>query len=452
VKLVIDHSFITFQIGGFMQIQLQLELAALAALILSIFAGVVSITRYITRLQFKVKTERLQVEKELADKRHSDLDAKYRELLDEVAVARRVGTAVLAKRIEVESGLSTVMKTMLAQAGSVYVPLLSKGSSEPSGLVFLAILPFGQETRALRRKIIPMKSLAGRCFTTGEPFVVSNSKRDPSHFDRADQVSGFHTEDTLNIPLRYQGNIIGVLQLLNKQGSERFNSEDQSRVMPFTDALAVTVNEFVQIPDSFEILGVMPEREADYATVMFCDITNSSLLFQEMNASAAIQHINEYLEKLCDIAFKYGATVDKYLGDGVMFRFNVPHPIKDQQLKAVKAALEMRTSFSELRQDWLTMGELVNNLYLRIGIAYGSIQQAIVGHPQYQYLTIFGQPVNVAANLCDIASRNKDAIVIDDQIYNKFPEKLKVTQVPKEMLGKVKAFIRQAYELTNANI
>ena len=52
---------------------------------------------------------------------------------------------------------------------------------------------------------------------------------------------------------------------------------------------------------------------------MFCDLTSSSTLFQELNVSAAVQHINEYLQVVCDVAFSHGATVDKYMGDGALF-------------------------------------------------------------------------------------------------------------------------------------
>jgi len=50
------------------------------------------------------------------------------------------------------------------------------------------------------------------------------------------------------------------------------------------------------------------------------------------------------------------------------------------------------------------MGEPLAGLYIRIAIAYGQVYEAVVGHPQYQYVTVFGQSVNVAVNLCDAAS------------------------------------------------
>ena len=310
----------------------------------------------------------------------------------------------------------------------------------------MSIQPFGQEAASLKRKIIPLQSLAGRCFTNQQPFVRPDSKADPAHFDKADKVSGYKTQDTLNFPLCYHQKCVGVLQLLNKEDSP-FDVSDLDKVVPYADSLAEKVAEFVSISDYLEFLGITPEREPEYAVIMFCDLTNSAVLFQEMNASAAIQHINEYLEQLCDIAFNYKATVDTFTGDGVMFRFNVPRQIQDPVLKAVEAALEMQAAFTKLKKDWITMGELLRNLYNRIGITYGPVSRAMIGHPQYQNLTIFGQAVHVAANLCEVATRENNVILIDEHVYQALPNRLIVKQIPKEELGKAQEFIKTAYEL-----
>ncbi|MDQ1274172.1 MAG: hypothetical protein QG591_2802 [Planctomycetota bacterium] len=224
-----------------------------------------------------------------------------------------------------------------------------------------------------------MQSSAGRCFRTGRPYASPNSKTDPKHYGKADLVSGYHTENMLNYPLKQGAEVVGVLQLLNKEDSERYADDDIPIVERLAVGLAPKVSGFVRAPENLEILGIMPERDAEYATVMFCDLTRSSALFQELNVSAAIQHINEYLEKTCDIGLTYGATVDKYIGDGVLLRFNVPRPVKDHPFKAVTAALEMKAAFEKLKSEWITMGEPLVGLYTRIGIAYG-VKRSLVIH------------------------------------------------------------------------
>jgi class 3 adenylate cyclase len=424
-----------------------LETIGLITGIITILGAVVGVTRYVTQLQYRVGQERLQSEAEHSQQRISDLEARNRDLLNDMALARRVGTAALSRKLEVDEALEAVMGRMRARAGSVYIPLPAEDGGEPRGLVFLSIQPLGQQAAALKKKIIPLQSSAGRCFRSGQPYASPNPQADPAHYRKADQVSGYSTESMLNVPLRHRNETIGVLQLLNKEGPAGFGDQDLPLVEPFVGSLAARVAEFVRAPENLEILGFAQERAAEQATVMFCDITRSSLLFQEMSVASAVQHINEYFEGICDVGLSYGATVDKYIGDGVLLRFNVPRRVDDHPMKAVRAALEMRAVFQKMKGDWMTMGEPLGPLFTRIGIAFGEVHEAAIGHPQYQYLTILGQPVNVAVNLCDAAARDRDVIVIGEGLYKQVGSRLLVEPLPKERLGKAVAYIDSAYEL-----
>ncbi len=423
------------------------ELVGLVTGTLTTLGVIVAVTKYVTQLQFKIRQERLEVEKEHSHSRIKDLEAKNKDLQNEIVITKRVGTAALTRKIDIDNDLLLIMKMMQAEAGSIFVPLVERSCLDPSGLVFLSIQPLGEQTTKLKKKIIPMQSSAGRCFKTATPYVSPNSNTNTSHYNKADIVSGFRTEDMINIPLKNREETVGVLQVLNKEGPECFDTSDIQRLESFARPLAIKVSEFVRIPENFEILGITLERDIEYATIMCCDLTKSSILFQEMNVSMAIQHINEYLEKMCDIGLDHGATVDKYTGDGILFRFNVPRPVKDHPLIAVSAALEMRKAFEKLKSEWIVMGGSLTNVFSRIGIAYGEVHQAIIGHPQYQYLTIFGQAVNVAVNLCEAAQRDRNVIIIDERTYDELSDKVLVDQVPRERLKKATSFIDSAYEL-----
>ncbi|GAB4566233.1 MAG: hypothetical protein Kow0047_17460 [Anaerolineae bacterium] len=218
-------------------------------------------------------------------------------------------------------------------------------------------------------------------------------------------------------------------------------------VEPFIRPLAEKVAAFVYNPENLEIIGIASEHEQEQATILVCDLTQSSLLFHEMGTSAAVQHINEFFERICDIGLAYGATIDKYTGDGVLLKFNVPRRIKNHTYQAAKASLEMKRVFDKMKSEWCTMGEPLTSLYIRIGIAMGQIFEAIVGHPQYQHLTVFGPPVNIATNLCDIAPRDRSVILIDEQAYRELQGKALVAKISKAQLGKVTFYAEAAYEL-----
>lgn len=415
--------------------------------LLTIAGVIVAVTRHISQLQSQLSLQRLDAEKSVAESARSDLAATNKMLLEELAVARRTGGAASAKKAEIDNELSSLMTLMSSSAGSVYLPLLDPSSEQVQGLVFLAIQPVNEHTMKLRKKIIPLHSLAGRCFTDARSLVVANARTSQDHYDKADEVSGYRTEDTLNIPLRSNGKAVGVLQLLNKKGEDRFSERDLDKLQQLSGKIANKVQEFSLLPGSLELLGILPDTDTEYATIMFCDLTASSVLFQELNVSAAVQHINEYLEELCNVAFRYGATVDKYMGDGVLFRFNVPHPIADHPLAALRSALDMQKAFDAIKKDWLTMGEVVSRLYTRVGLAYGPVQKATVGHPQYQYQTIFGRAVNSAVNLCESAARDRNVIVIDQPLYERLSPKIRTKPIPIADLGKARHYTPSAYEV-----
>lgn len=422
-----------------------LEITGIIAGVVTIVSAIITLTRYVTRLQFQVRMDGVELEKSEVEKSVSVLRAEKQILSDELAMARQAGGVASAKKAEIDKELRSLVNLLSAEAGSVYLPLRDTPDSQATGLVFLSIEPITAHTARLRKKIIPLHSLAGRSFSDGNAILVGNAQGSKDHYDKADQVSGYTTQDMMNVPLHVGGTVVGVLQLLNKKGGDRFSEADLARMQELSKTIGARVHEYSVLPNNLELLGVVPDTDMQSATILCCDMTASSLLFQELNVSAAVRHINEYLEELCNVAFRHGATVDKYMGDGVLFRFNVPHPVENHPLAALKAAFEMQGVFEALKKDWLAMGEIVQGIHTRAGIAYGPVQEATVGHPQYQYLTVFGRAVNTAVNLCEIAPRKGSSIVIDEHLYKQTANHVETTEL--DELGKVQRYANAAYQV-----
>lgn len=414
--------------------------------LLTILGTVVAVTLHVARLQSRIAHDRLKHEKQDLETRLADLGARYDSLVAETAASRSLGGVLLARKMEVDAELTGLMHKLRATAGSVYVPVRA-ANGELQGLAFLSIEPFGKESQALRRRLVPVKSLAGRCFATGEPFVAG-AQRSPDHFQAADRISAYRTRDTLNLALRLHGEVVGVVQLLNREGGEPFTETDLIHAQALLGPLPERVAEFARQPAHLEFLGLSAETEAETATVMFCDLTRSSLLFQEMSPSIALKLLNEYFEAICTVAFDHGGTVDNYLGDGVMIRFNVPKPVPDHRLAAVRAALAMATAFKPLKAYWMAMSPKLDVLHTRCGIASGPVLRATLGHPNHQHLTLLGYPVAVAAHLCSQAPRDGDAVVIDDATHAAIAGRVAASPLPALDVRKVAAFVSGAYLVT----
>jgi hypothetical protein len=170
------------------------DLIKLGAPAITILAAVVALTRYITTLQLRVtkeqhdsetaslreqvKTLTLQHDSESARLRNridelqatsSEVSLKYERLLQDLALARRVGTAALVKKAAIDDDLAKLAETLRASASSLLVrsPSMVPGQSQSQDdLIFLSIS--GPAAAKLRRTRVPIRfSIAGSVFTTG---------------------------------------------------------------------------------------------------------------------------------------------------------------------------------------------------------------------------------------------------------------------------------------------
>jgi GAF domain-containing protein len=70
------------------------------------------------------------------------------------------------------------------------------------------------------------KGVAGHVYQTGEPLIVPDTAKSPYFYDQVDKQSQFHTKNMLDVPLRIQDRIIGVLCAVNKKEGV-FNDDDR---------------------------------------------------------------------------------------------------------------------------------------------------------------------------------------------------------------------------------
>jgi signal transduction histidine kinase len=70
------------------------------------------------------------------------------------------------------------------------------------------------------------KSIAGWIVTHQKPIIVDDPQKDKRHFDYIGKITNIKCESLLGIPLLSKGNVIGVLEVINKKNGG-FSKEDQ---------------------------------------------------------------------------------------------------------------------------------------------------------------------------------------------------------------------------------
>ena len=63
-------------------------------------------------------------------------------------------------------------------------------------------------------------------------------------------------------------------------------------------------------------------------TFIFTDVAGFTTLSEKLESKVLSDVLNAYLDGACEIIFRYGGTVDKFIGDAIMVVFNAPFPKK----------------------------------------------------------------------------------------------------------------------------
>ena len=83
-------------------------------------------------------------------------------------------------------------------------------------------------------------------------------------------------------------------------------------------------------------------------TVLFSDVVGSTSLGEQLDPEALSQVMTEYFDAMRPIVERHGGTLAKFVGDAVLAVFGIPTLHEDDALRAVRAAVEMRTELGRL--------------------------------------------------------------------------------------------------------
>jgi len=135
-------------------------------------------------------------------------------------------------------------------------------------------------------------------------------------------------------------------------------------------------------------------------TVFFSDIKDFTLTTDSMEPEELTKLLNHYLAEMSNIIFKYGGTIDKFIGDAIMVFFGDPVFENDKKhaTNCVLMAREMQQKMKSLQQTWINQG-IERPLQIRCGVNTGYITVGNFGSPQRVDYTIIGGQVNLAARL-----------------------------------------------------
>jgi len=140
-------------------------------------------------------------------------------------------------------------------------------------------------------------------------------------------------------------------------------------------------------------------------TVMFCDLVGSTALAAQLDPEDLREIIAAYRDGVVAIVRKYGGTISRYIGDGMLILFGHPSTHEDDAERAVLAALEIAAA------GHAPGAPPGLELRVRLGLATGLVIIGdLIGSEATEVQAVLGETPNLAARLQSLAE--PDGVVI----------------------------------------
>ncbi|MDT7759498.1 MAG: adenylate cyclase [Mycobacterium sp.] len=140
--------------------------------------------------------------------------------------------------------------------------------------------------------------------------------------------------------------------------------------------------------------------EYKQVTVLFADVVHSMDLAAAVGAERLREIMAELFDRSSAVVQRFGGTVDKFTGDGVMAVFGAPIALEDHAVRACLASLEIQEEIRRLGKDV----ELSDGVAfeLRLGLNSGEVIAGEIGSGSANYTTV-GEQVGLAQRMESVA-------------------------------------------------
>ncbi|MBN1221528.1 MAG: GAF domain-containing protein [Anaerolineae bacterium] len=91
-------------------------------------------------------------------------------------------------------------------------------------------------------RLPPGEGIAGWVAANDQPALVNNTLSDPRHLREVAINTGYEAHSILCVPLKVEGQVIGVVEVLNKTGNQQFNRYHQELLVELTKWAAIAIH------------------------------------------------------------------------------------------------------------------------------------------------------------------------------------------------------------------
>jgi class 3 adenylate cyclase len=260
----------------------------------------------------------------------------------------------------------------------------------------------------------------------GIPVILVTAKADTKHVVEGLDAGG---DDYLTKPFEHSALLARVRSMLRQKALTDTVRAQARQLAEWNAALeqrvAVQVEELARVgrlrrflsPQIADLVmssgddNVLQSHRRE-VTVMFCDLRGFTAFAETAEPEEVMSVLGDYHACLGGLIFKYGGTLERFVGDGLLVIMNDPIPVPDHPAQTVRMALEIRACMSVLAARWRKLG---HDLGFGIGIAQGYATLGQIGFEGRADYSVIGSIPNLASRLCGEAVAGQ--ILISQRVF-----------------------------------
>ncbi len=303
-------------------------------------------------------------------------------------------------------------------------------------------------------------TIANQVASSGKSILTSDAQSD-ERFQTGASIISHHIRSVICAPLRNKDQkTIGVLYVGSNVLTNIFSSNDVELLEAFANHAAISIEnaklyeerrrrehlksaleryvskqiaERIISNDATGNIRFVPEKRE--VTVVFSDIRGFTTLAERLSPEDMVEILNRYFTKMIDVIFRYGGTLDKFMGDSIMALFGAPESTGQDAIHAVQAAVEMQNTARQFNEEQAALGK--PQITVGIGINTGPVVVGNIGSDQRMEYSAIGDDVNLASRLQGIARGWQ--ILISKATYDKVKKHVNTNRLePITVKGKTK--------------
>jgi len=168
--------------------------------------------------------------------------------------------------------------------------------------------------------------------------------------------------------------------------------------------------------------GLPVGSQALEVTVVLSDLRGFSVTTEGYSPREVVDMLNRYFDRMCEIIYRYGGTVDKFMGDCIMALFGAPVSRPSYIEHAVCCAVEMQIAMDAFNKENEELG--MPTFYMGIGINTGEVIAGKIGSNLHSEYTVIGNEVNLASRIEAYTLRGQ--ILISERTFSRIKDLVRV--------------------------